>query len=107
MNAPKRAGPKRRIAFLVAAGLLLGIGPLSAVELGGQVVGVSDGRAVSGAAVTLSYGVGVPGPTAVTVFTDESGQFKFPVDVASPNAGSSLHIKKLGYRQVSSRELDG
>src|SRR2546430_14452251 len=28
-------------------------------------------------------------------------------DVASPNAGSSLHIKKLGYRQVSSRELDG
>src|SRR6267142_510043 len=105
MNAFNRARRCRIIPLLCAVAPLLGIAPLLAAELGGRVVGVSDGRGVSGAAVTLSYVAGAPGPSAVTVFTDEKGHFNFPADVATPNAGSSLQIMKLGYRQVSSREL--
>ena len=105
MNPSKRARTRATMTLLWAIALLLGIAPLLAAELGGRVVGVSDGRGVAGVAVTLSYVSGTPGPSSVTVFSDEKGNFNFPADVATPSAGSSLQIMKVGYRQVSAREL--
>jgi hypothetical protein len=46
-------------------------------------------------------GPGVPGPAAITVFTNADGVFRFPPDVTSLPANASLQARKLGYAQVN------
>jgi len=87
-------------AIRVAAGAtaaLVCIAADGATTISGRVVDL-NGQPVAQAMVTLDKMPGQPGPTAVTVFSDESGGFKFP----GPQNGRSPTVKMLGYRTVDS-----
>jgi len=81
--------------------------PAYASPLVGRVVGVSDGRGIPQAAVTLTLGAGARGAHATTVFTDAEGRFRFPADVARLPANTTLRAAKLGYRQVDPKSGGG
>jgi streptogramin lyase len=67
----------------------------AAGQVTGQVVDL-NGRALSQAMVTLSKPPETSGPTAVTVFTDASGRFEFPVAQTT----GTPHAQMLGYSML-------
>ncbi len=79
------------------AGLMLMSGAAAADGFRGQVVAVDDGATVENAMVTLTFEVGVAGPHAVTVFTDDEGTFAFPDDVPPVGKAVSIAARKLNY----------
>jgi len=92
----------RSCGFWSAALAVLGVAPVAhAVQLSGRVVEVGSGQPVAQADVTFTQGAGAPGPSAVTVFSDETGAFRFPADLKELRIGSSLEAQKLGYRQIT------
>jgi streptogramin lyase len=109
-EAHRRASPndnrrsmRRASGSIVTASalvMILGAPRAYAAPPRGRVVGVSDGRGVPQAAVTLTLGADPRGPTAITVFTDEEGGFQLPRDFSALPAGATLQTRKLGYRQV-------
>ncbi|HTQ98653.1 MAG TPA: hypothetical protein VMH83_01625 [Candidatus Acidoferrum sp.] len=80
---------------LASAILLILSQAVAAAGLQGHIVD-NNGHAVAGAMITVS--APVPGPTALTVFSDGKGQFKFPAD-DNYGDGSKLavSIRALGY----------
>jgi virginiamycin B lyase len=83
-----------------SASLLLGSSPAHAAALSGRVVSVADGTGVAGALVTLDLPAGAPGPAAITVFSDASGEFRFPDSPDALGRDATLTAAKLGYRHV-------
>ena len=80
-----------------AVGALICTTAHAAAILSGHVLDL-NGRPLAQAMVTVERTPGQPGPTAVTVFTDENGAFRFP----GPQNGQSPTVKLLGYRTVDS-----
>ena len=81
--------------------MAIGVGPASAATLTGRVVGVSDGRGVPQAAVTLTIGKDAKGPQAITVFTDAEGGFRLPHELAALPASATLTARKLGWEPAA------
>ncbi len=79
----------------IGAGALVWVAAHAESTISGHVVDL-NGRPLAQAMVTLDKTPGQPGPTAVTVFTDENGVFQFP----GPQTGRSPTVKLLGYRTV-------
>jgi virginiamycin B lyase len=63
----------------------------------GQIVDL-NGNPLSQAMVTLEKGAQQPGVTAITVFSDEHGHFRFPVP--GVQGGGPPSVKLLGYKTV-------
>jgi streptogramin lyase len=110
-NSPHHGGSfvwPRMIArgLAAVAACAIAVAGVRAADLSGRIAGVNDGRGVPAAEVTLTYGPDTQGPKAITVFTDDSGRFRFPADAAKPGPGSTLRASKLGYRQVTPAALD-
>ena len=72
----------------------------AASALAGRVVDL-NGQPVKQSMVTLTNGAGQRGPTAVTVFTDESGRFQFP---AGASGTPTAHA--LGYNMLEAVRSD-
>jgi hypothetical protein len=94
--------PNRHRATLpIAAGpvlaLLLAASSHAAPLQQGRVVDLG-GRPLGAAMVTWEKPGDQPGPTAVSVFTDDSGRFRFPQAVD----GGRPIVKALGYRMLDS-----
>lgn len=69
-------------------------------ELVGRVMAIGNGQPVAEAIVTLTFPATTPGPTAITVFTDAQGVFRF-TGLPSPLPDAvKISAGKLGYRQV-------
>ena len=88
---------------LVALGLALGMVSTvqAATSVKGQVLDI-DGRPVGQAQVTLDWGLGAFGASAVTVFTDEQGRFAFSqaFDIASVEE-LPITARALGFEHIS------
>ncbi|MYE49554.1 MAG: hypothetical protein F4X96_08980 [Gammaproteobacteria bacterium] len=87
---------------LATAALALGLAGAAqaTVSVEGSVLDI-NGRPVGQAQVTLDWGPGAHGATAVTVFTDERGRFSFPRAFA--NASSEklpVTVRALGFEQL-------
>jgi streptogramin lyase len=67
--------------------------PPAPVTVSGKVFDI-NGHALIQAMVTLGKAAAEQGPTAVTVFTDQNGQFQFPV----ARTGRDPTVRLLGYR---------
>jgi streptogramin lyase len=80
---------------LLVAGAFLASTALAGTKITGQVVDL-NGRPLHQAMVTLTKQPDVAGPTATTVFTDESGTFAFPE--GSP--AGTLTVRHLGFRMM-------
>ena len=65
-----------------------------AFEVSGKVSAQSN-DVVPGAMVTLSPGI--PGPTAITVFTDAGGNYRFPSLKGAPSEALKLTVSKMGF----------
>jgi virginiamycin B lyase len=63
----------------------------------GRVIDL-NGEGLPGAMVTLTKSSQVPGPTAITVFSDEHGTFSFPTSAPT----GTLSVRLLGYWQLES-----
>lgn len=93
------------MAFSVTGGLVAGLAglamPAHAESLSGRVIDL-NGQAVAGAMVTVMPAL--PGPTAMTVFSDAGGNFQFP---ARDNSGAGrdikLSLRALGHEFLESR----
>ena len=82
--------------------LVLSAAALADVSIEGHVFD-TDGRPLSQAQVTVQRSADVPGATAVTVFTDDSGRFEFPQPVAGvTNANLPLSVRALGFEPLHS-----
>jgi streptogramin lyase/cytochrome c551/c552 len=86
---------KRALLALAALWSIALAGDGRAARLEGRVVDL-NGQPLAGAMVTWEKAREQSGPTAVTVFTDDAGRFRFPEDVQ----GGRLSVKALGYRMV-------
>lgn len=95
----RRVDAVRRLMLLPAAMLASTAHP---EEFAGRVIGVDDGRGIAQARVTLTLPDGVPGPSAISVFTAGDGTFRIPMDLpARPDGrGFRLEAHKLGYREL-------
>jgi hypothetical protein len=87
------------MAFALAGGLAGFAIPGYAASLSGRVVDL-NGQAVADAMVTVE--TALPGPTAMTVYSDAGGNFLFP---ARDNFGEGRNIK-LGLRALGHELLD-
>lgn len=90
--------------YNIAISLVLVGGLISSVHgeitVRGQVLD-TNGRAVKQAQVTMVPGAFASGPTAITVFTDDSGGFVFPEPITVVNnTGPSISVRALGYKQL-------
>jgi cytochrome c len=83
------------IAAVFIVALLAAAAGHAAPLLEGRVVDLG-GRPLGDAMVTWEKPRGRAGPTAVTVFTDDSGRFRFP----EPVGGGQPVARLLGYRMV-------
>ena len=88
-KAPMAVGP--------VVALLLAASSHAAPLQQGRVVDLS-GRPLGAAMVTWEKPGDQPGPTAISVFTDDSGRFRFPQAVD----GGRPIVKALGYRMLDS-----
>ncbi len=71
----------------------------------GQVLD-TNGRALVQAQVILIPSAGARGPSAITVFTDEAGQFAFPDPVVTENGiAPTISVRALGYRQTRTTDV--
>src|SRR5262245_50168868 len=90
----------RSLRHCVSAWLavLLGLASAASVAASGIEGQVFDlnGRALNQAMVTFTKDAAEPGPTAVTVFTDDTGHFAFP---QAPTRGT-VSAQLLGYRAL-------
>ncbi|MFO1402488.1 MAG: hypothetical protein U1F30_14955 [Steroidobacteraceae bacterium] len=93
-------GVARLVAAIAAATLLRAAtagdaSPPPAAPLHGRVLDLG-GQPLAGAMLTWEKPPDAAGPTAVTVFTDAAGEFRFPAGV---DAGRPL-VQRLGYRAL-------
>jgi cytochrome c len=92
--------PRSRSAVWMLAALMCPAITVAA-SLSGKVIDL-NGRPVAGAMVTVS--LGIPGPTALTVFTDPGGAFRLP---DRPDLGDSSQLKvslrALGHELIDTR----
>ena len=80
--------------------LVLSAAALADVSIEGHVLD-TDGRPLAQVQVTVQRSADVPGATAVTVFTDDSGRFEFPQPVAGvTNADASVSVRALGFKRL-------
>ena len=89
--------------LLAAVGLALGMASAAqaAISVKGQVLDI-NGRPVAQAQVTLDWGLGAFGATAVTVFTDAAGKFAFPEPFENVQLKDlPIQIRALGFEQLS------
>ena len=89
---------------LAVLGLALGMAGTAraAVSVEGHVLDI-NGRPVEQAQVTLEWGLGASGASAVTVFTDESGRFAFPQAFADASSNElPVVVRALGFEQLRS-----
>ncbi|MYG81378.1 MAG: hypothetical protein F4187_06220 [Gemmatimonadetes bacterium] len=89
---------------LAVLGLALGMAGTAraAVSVEGHVLDI-NGRPVEQVQVTLEWGLGASGASAVTVFTDESGRFAFPQAFADASSNElPVVVRALGYEQLRS-----
>jgi streptogramin lyase len=76
----------------------------NAAALSGQILDL-NGNAVSGAMITVAPAA--PGPTALTVFSDSSGTFRFPAHEAFGDGSDlAVSVRALGFELVESTVLD-
>jgi cytochrome c len=87
----------------VMGGMLLALGLAAQAETVSGTITDLNGRRVSGASVTVMPD-GQPGPTALTVFSDEQGHFSFP-DRPGQGDPSRLNVtmRALGHRLLEVR----
>ncbi|HSD73759.1 MAG TPA: carboxypeptidase regulatory-like domain-containing protein [Steroidobacteraceae bacterium] len=81
--------------ILASSIAFLSLWPGVSVAIDGRVVDL-NGRPLQQAMVTVAKEAGQAGPTAVTVFTDDSGRFRFPSDAH----GGAPSVRALGYRMI-------
>jgi cytochrome c len=96
MSAP--GSMSRGPAAALAAVLVLAAQARAAGPLHGRVVDLG-GRPLAGAMLTWDKPAGADGPSAVTVFSDGAGEFRFPAEVTSGQPA----VKLLGYRALDTQ----
>jgi streptogramin lyase/cytochrome c551/c552 len=87
-------------ALLRAAGAADASSPALTAPLHGRVLDLG-GRPLPGAMLTWEKPPGAAGATAVTVFADAAGEFRFPEGVGAGAGAGRLAAKLLGYRQLA------
>lgn len=87
-------------AVFALAGAFSFVSSASADPLNGNVSGVGDGVPIVQASVTVTFTPGTSGPHAVTVFSDDDGNFSIPDEGLDFNHIASFSVRKLGYRQL-------
>jgi streptogramin lyase/cytochrome c551/c552 len=89
------AGLRGSLPAAAAIALLLAASARAEPALQGSVVDLG-GRPLAGAMLTWEKPPAAAGPTAVTVFTDAGGHFRFPPSVS----GGRPAVRLLGYRAI-------
>lgn len=72
----------------------------AAGELTGRVMAIGNGQPVPEAMVTLTFPSATRAPTAITVFSDAQGVFRFSGLPSPLPEATTVAASKLGYRQV-------
>ena len=92
---------KNHLAPVVAIAIAVATGIVHGATLDGQVIDL-NGRPVAGAMVTLA--LPQPGPTALTVYSDATGRFRFPDrNSFGPIVAKSVDLRALDHTLLEAR----
>jgi streptogramin lyase len=100
MKADRGGEMRYRKRAAQAAAFCVGLMALtsSAATIEGHVTNVSTGRGLEGAQIVWERGTHFHGPSAITVFADQDGNYKFP-DTPDAELAGSIKVRMLGFRQ--------